>query len=242
MKCPACGAEVEEISVYCPKCGERVESPDEEMPSPGEAREPEPASEEFPPEEPPPPASETPPPKRPAETLRESVQARQETDDDEELELWKGRYSKRTFVGTWLLCGLITAALLFIGIMWVRTAVLWLILLVAILVTWGYPFLLLSYRRMSIRYRLTSQRFFHEKGILRHVTDRIEVIDIDDIKYDQTLLQRLVNVGTIHITSSDRSDPMLHVLGVENVKEIASMMDNARRKERIRRGLHIEAV
>ena len=107
---------------------------------------------------------------------------------------------------------------------------------------WGYPAILLMYRRLSIRYRLTSQRFFHEKGILRHVTDRIEMIDMDDISFDQTILQRIVKVGTIHISSSDRSHPILDIHGIENVKEVFSKMDQARRNERIRRGLHIESV
>jgi uncharacterized membrane protein YdbT with pleckstrin-like domain len=145
-------------------------------------------------------------------------------------------------VGAWLLCALVTIVLLVVGAMWVRSGVLWLVLLVVALLTWGYPAFLLIHRRLSIRYRLTSQRFFHEQGILRHKTDRIEVIDIDDIAYDQTIVQRMVNVGTIHITSSDRSHPVFDVHGVENVKEVASLMDSARRKERIRRGLHIEAV
>jgi hypothetical protein len=52
----------------------------------------------------------------------------------------------------------------------------------------------------------------------------------------------MCNVGTIHVSSSDRTHPVLHVAGVYNVKEVASMMDDARRTERIRRGLHIEAV
>ncbi len=242
MKCPACGAEVEEVSIYCPKCGERVEGPDESMPSMGDPEEPqEEAAAAEAPAAPQTPAPGTSPPQTPADALKDSVAARQELADDEELELWKGRYAKRTMVGTWLLCGLITIALLVLGI-WVGRKTLWIILVVLLLAMWGYPTLVLMYRRLSIRYRLTTQRFFHQKGILRRVTDRIEVIDIDDISYDQTILERMVNVGTIHVTSSDRSHPVLHIYGIENVEEVASMMDTARRKERIRRGLHIEAV
>lgn len=237
MKCPACGAEGEANAVYCPKCGERLDMPDESMSLTDAA----PESPEEAPAAAEPPSSGS-PPRRPADRLRESVKARQDADEDVEHELWKGRYSRRTMIGAWLSCSFVTLAVLIVGGMWVRNAILWYILVAALLLMWSYPGLLLMYRRLSIRYRLTTQRFFHEEGILRHLTDRIEVIDMDDITYDQTILQRMVNVGTIHIASSDRSHPLLDVPGVEDVKQVASMMDDARRTERIRRGLHIEAV
>jgi membrane protein YdbS with pleckstrin-like domain len=242
MKCHACGAEGEANAVYCPKCGERLDTLEESMLSPDQPQEaqPPPAPGQVPPVAEPPSAAG--PSQVPVDRLRETLQTRSQTLDDEETDLWKGRYSRRTMIGAWLSCSLITLLLVVVGAMWVRHPVLWWIFVVALLLMWGYPLLLLMYRRLSIRYRLTTQRFFHEAGILRHVTDRIEVIDMDDISYDQTILQRLVNVGTIHINSSDRSHPVLDVVGIENVKQVATMMDDARRKERIRRGLHIEAV
>jgi membrane protein YdbS with pleckstrin-like domain len=110
------------------------------------------------------------------------------------------------------------------------------------LLPWLYCFLLLCYRRMSVRYLLTTQRFVHESGILRRVTDRIEVIDIDDITFEQGPLERLVGVGTIRVSSRDRSHPQLELPGIENVKDVSERFDNARRAERRRRGLHIEQI
>ena len=49
-------------------------------------------------------------------------------------------------------------------------------------------------------------------------------------------------VGTIRIRSSDVTDPQITLPGIENGAEIARAMDNARRKERMRRGLHVESV
>jgi len=48
--------------------------------------------------------------------------------------------------------------------------------------------LLLVYRRMGVHYRLTNLRFFHERGVLTRVTDRIEVIDMDGRKIDKLLV------------------------------------------------------
>jgi membrane protein YdbS with pleckstrin-like domain len=241
MKCPACGIEVANNAVYCQNCGERVDMAEGDSPtSEAEPRTPESAESS----DPSPQAKE---PKTVAERLQESVRSRQNAEDDREDELWKGRYCGKAMMDAWLFCGVITVVLVALGIWfsvneWLPTGVRWGGIAILLLISWGYPLSLLSYRRMSIRYRLTTQRFFHEEGVLRHTTDRIEVIDMDDITFDQTILERMCNVGTIHITSSDRTHPVLDVIGVADVKNVAAMMDNARRNERIRRGVHIEAV
>ena len=68
------------------------------------------------------------------------------------------------------------------------------------------------------------------------------MIDIDDVTFEQGLVQRMVNVGTIKISSSDRTHPELTLRGIEGVQEVADTIDDVRRKERRRRGLHIEAI
>jgi hypothetical protein len=89
---------------------------------------------------------------------------------------------------------------------------------------------------------LTTQRFIHESGILRRVNNRIEVLDIDDITFEQGLFERLTGVGTIRIMSHDRSDPDLVLRGIQNVPAVAKLMDDARLAERRRRGLHVEQI
>ena len=118
----------------------------------------------------------------------------------------------------------------------------WWCVLAVIVVVWLYQVVVLLRRRLGVHYRLTTQRFFHESGILIHTTDLIEVIDMDDITYRQTLIDRMMGVGTIRIASSDRSHPELFLPGIENVKQVAERFDNARRDERRRRGLHIEQI
>jgi hypothetical protein len=67
------------------------------------------------------------------------------------------------------------------------------------------------------------------------------LIDIDDVAFSQGLIQRMLGVGTIRVTSSDRSHPTLALLGIDEVDRVSGMIDDARRKERRRRSLHIEA-
>jgi len=100
----------------------------------------------------------------------------------------------------------------------------------------------LAARKLGVHYELTSQRFIHKAGILSRRTDRIELIDIDDVSYVQGIVQRMLGIGSIKITSSDRSHPELSMLGIDGVERVADMIDDARRAERRRRGLHIEAI
>ena len=94
---------------------------------------------------------------------------------------------------------------------------------------------------MSVHYLLTTQRFIHESGVLRRLNNRIEVLNIDDITFEQGPFERLTGVGTIRILSHDRSDPDLVLRGIEHVSEVARLLDDARGGRR-RRGLHVEQI
>lgn len=220
MLCPKCGADLPADARFCPSCGAGI----------GEPASADPVSSPM--------ATAT-----PAEQLRSrAADQRLAAALPAEKELWQGSYSPKDMFGQALGVAAITVAAAVAGIFfqWESPARLW--ALAAIVVLWAALALQLAYRRLSIRYRLTNQRFFHERGLLTRVVDRIEVIDMDDITYVQTLIDRLLGIGTIRITSSDRTHPELLVRGIDHVKEVAALMDNARREERLRRGVHIEAI
>ena len=221
MRCPECGVEVVEQAVFCHKCGGRIEASADNGPVNAQpAGDPGPAAPDF---------------------LQEAA-VRREKAAEPEKELWRGGYSSKAMIGAWVLSGLIDVVLLTVGIYAGFGATGWLILVAAMLLPWLYHAAVLCYRRMSVSYRLTTQRFIHELGLLRRVNNRIELLDMDDITFEQGLLERLVGVGTIRIGSSDRTDPELVLPGIENVKEVAAILDNARLAERRRRGVHIEQI
>ena len=118
----------------------------------------------------------------------------------------------------------------------------WKIVLLVLAVLWVGLVLMYFYRKLNVRYQLTTQRFIHRSGILTRVSNRIEVIDIDDVTYHQGLIERMFNVGSVQLVSSDRTHPELWLRGIDNVKEVADQIDDLRRKERRRRGLHIESI
>jgi uncharacterized membrane protein YdbT with pleckstrin-like domain len=102
---------------------------------------------------------------------------------------------------------------------------------------------------MTVRYRLTAHRFFTETGLLSRTNDRVQVIAIDDVRVRQGLIERMFNVGTIDLKSSDKefksaqgSNPELILRGIESPQHVADLIDKARRAERNRRGLYMSEM
>ncbi len=173
--------------------------------------------------------------------FREAVQAKQ-GDDEAEVDVWQGGFSPKAMFGNWALAAVVTVGLLIAILVLGVTPLLWIVWAVVSVGLWGWFGCQLAYRKLTCKYQLTTQRFIHETGLLKRVTDRIEVIDIDDVSVEQRVIERMVGVGTIKMVSSDRSHPKLVMPGIENVKDVAAKIDDLRRKERRRRGLHIESI
>jgi membrane protein YdbS with pleckstrin-like domain len=160
-----------------------------------------------------------------------------------ERSLWKGGYSPKAMYGTWLLAAVLTVvAIVLVALYASEQQNVWLITGAVILLGWCFVIGLYLYRRLGMHYELTTQRFVHQAGILVRRSDRIEVIDMDDVSYTQGIIQRMLGVGTITITGSDRTHPTLVIQGIDRVPEIASLLDDVRREERRRRSLHIESI
>ena len=162
--------------------------------------------------------------------------------DDEEKILWQGRFSKLAMIGAWLAGGVFTLGLIVVGLVVGFTPVAWTIAGGAILLVWAGLVLRLLYLQLSLHYYLTNQRFIHERGLLWREVDRIETIDIDDVSVQQGPVERMLGIGSVQLRSSDSTTPRFLIQGIENVREVASLIDDARRAERRRRGMYIESV
>lgn len=216
MKCPKCAADVQAEAIYCHVCGARLDETPEGTPAPDAEGK---------------------------EVFNRRVEVARGRTDSAEEELWHGGYSPRAMVGAWIGCGLATlAALIAAGLLTGVFPLVWAIAVPAVLLLWAWQGIRFAVRRLGLNYRLTNQRFFHESGIFRRTTNRIEVIDMDDITFVQGVVDRFFGVGTIKVSSSDITHPILLIEGIDNVQRVAGLIDNARRAERLRRGLHIETV
>ncbi len=159
-----------------------------------------------------------------------------------ERSLWQGGYSAKAMYGTWAISTVITvAAIALIATFAMDVPNIWPIAGAVLIFWWVVAIGNYVYKRLSVHYELTTQRFIHQAGILVRRTDRIEVLDIDDVSFTQGIVQRMLGVGTIRLTGSDRTHPEMILSGIDKVPEVASLFDDVRRTERRRRSLHIEA-
>ena len=175
-------------------------------------------------------------------TNRERFRPTNEIVDEEEIGLWSGTFCSKAMIGWWVMAVFVTVAIPILALVLELPGPAWPIVLCLLAAVWLYPALLLLYRRLSVYYELTNQRFIHKSGILNRKTNRIEVIDMDDVSYQQGIVEQMLGTGSIRIESSDTSHPKITLDGIDNVEHVAQLIDDARRKERVRRGLHIEAV
>jgi len=170
-----------------------------------------------------------------------------------EQELWTGSYSPKAMVGP--LLGAVV--LLILGMVAASFAgpagwmIGWIAVGIGAALVFGYLGILLLYRRMSIHYRLTSHRLVLQRGILSRTDDRILLVDIDDITVRQGFIERMFDLGTITLHTSDETtkeqspDPnhghrgVLEMKGIENPRQVGDLIDETRRTERSKRGLYM---
>ncbi len=208
--------------MFCPKCATEVDDQARFCPQCGAALDAEPAAAEI--------------------TTREkflaAARSRQSGIEGEEP-VWEGNYSRWAMFGWWAI-GL--AATLVVAIGGLLNPLVWAIGGAAVGVGWLLLLGYYAFRRFSVHYELTTQRFLHQRGLLWRRTDRIELIDIDDVTFTQGPVERMFGIGKIRITSSDKTDPEIDLPGIDDVAQVASQIDDLRRKERRQRGLHIESI
>jgi membrane protein YdbS with pleckstrin-like domain len=178
----------------------------------------------------------------PRDRFQQSVASRQSDsgDTDTEQTLWEGNYSAMAMLGYAVSLLLVSIALVVVSVIYSIPTIS--IALIIIAAGWLILGVVYGARRFGISYELTTQRFIHQTGLLARRTDRIEVIDIDDVSFFQGPVQRILGIGTIDIASSDRSHPVVRMPGIADVKRVAGMIDDVRRRERKRRSLHIQTM
>lgn len=160
-----------------------------------------------------------------------------------ERELWHGNYSGKAMVGSWVLAGLASLAIA-IGSVFVPVPppFAWLGAAAIIVCIWLYLGGSLLVQKLGVSYTLTTQKLLHQTGLLRRVSNRIELIDIDDVTYEQGLVERMFGIGTIVIISSDSSHPKLMMRGIDQVQRVATLIGDTAGEERRRRAAYVEGV
>jgi uncharacterized membrane protein YdbT with pleckstrin-like domain len=96
------------------------------------------------------------------------------------------------------------------------------------------------WNNIGSRYELTDQRLIMQLGVIIKRTDEIELFRIKDLRVDYSLLNQMVDIGTITIRSSDATtrggEYQLHDLrGARQLREdMRNLVDQARRHRGVR--------
>ncbi|HTL30715.1 MAG TPA: PH domain-containing protein, partial [Tepidisphaeraceae bacterium] len=72
----------------------------------------------------------------------------------------------------------------------------------------------------TTRYKITSYRIDFERGILKKRIDTLELWHVEDLRFEQGLLDRIMNVGSIIITSHDDTTPKLEMHGIPDPRPL----------------------
>lgn len=141
---------------------------------------------------------------------------------DEEEVYFEGRPMLRADQAKAMLCGLLGIALIALPIVamtmewtWWR----WWLTLICILLAAGalvLPWLMLH----ATRYRISNYRIDFERGILKKQIDTLELWHVDDIHFEQGIIDRLFNVGSITVISNDKTTPRLELHGLPHPRQL----------------------
>jgi len=109
------------------------------------------------------------------------------------------------------------------------------------LVTTIYLLGAIAIRILSVRYRITNQRIFIEKGLLSRTMDQTELIRVDDVRMQQTFVNRIFNIGTVVMMTTDVSDRDVPIVGIKDPVRVTEVI---RQQMRTLRGktVYIENV
>lgn len=107
----------------------------------------------------------------------------------------------------------------------------------------GVGFLILFlvwWRNFGSRFELTEQRLILHRGILLKSTDEIELYRIKDVRVDYSIISQIADIGTLTITSSDRTTRFgaLRIPALPEAKrrreELRNLVEAARKRRGVR--------
>lgn len=91
----------------------------------------------------------------------------------------------------------------------------------------GRPFL-----SVSMYYRITDERVHISEGLFGKTHQNIDLIRIQDMDYNQSFGDRLLNLGDIEVHSHDPNSPTFTLMNIKDPKEVFDLLRRAVRDAR----------
>ena len=92
----------------------------------------------------------------------------------------------------------------------------WLIVALVGLLLWFVPII----QSKTVRYRVSNYRIDFERGFLSKDIDTLELWHVEDIRFHQSLIDRILDVGDITVISRDETMPLLVMRAVPHPRPL----------------------
>ncbi|MFC1652714.1 PH domain-containing protein [Planctomycetota bacterium] len=252
--CPYCAEPIRLAAVKCRFCGEFLRGDrSHSCPEPEEWNEAE-SEEEYEYEE----VDEEEMPEEDEEEEYEEEEEEEEIDDEDEV-LYAGRPSIFARIGT-ILVGLVLITLC--GAVYYQPLAHYLLRIPQVSITQAHVVTIENWLDLgalslaigmglyvlyqvadlkSIYYEVTPDRIEWSRGIFSRKVDNVDMFRVIDLKLRRSLLDCLVGIGTVHLTTKDDSDPTFDFIKVRYCRDLYNIIKKAGLEADKQRGvIHLE--
>ena len=85
-------------------------------------------------------------------------------------------------------------------------------------------------RRMATTYLVTNQRLYIRRGILSKREQQTRIDRVQNVNTDQSLLERLLGIGTVDFDTAGTDDSDFTFVGLSNPSRVVAAVDRAQRE------------
>src|SRR5437764_1827193 len=85
-------------------------------------------------------------------------------------------------------------------------------------------------RRFATIYTITTQRLRIKHGIIARHVQQTDIVRVQNVNTDQSMLERLLQVGTVDFDTAGTGDADFKFAGVEEPEEVVAAVDRAKKQ------------
>lgn len=146
--------------------------------------------------------------------------------DDTEQVYYEGSPQLRSEIGRgiwWILLGLLVVAtpvaIWFMNVNWAKPYLTWWVFVGAVVV--GAVLLFIPWiKTKTLSYRISNYRIDYTRGLIGRTIDTLEMWHVEDVRFYQSILDRILGVGSITVISHDDTTPQLLLRGLPHPKSL----------------------